>query len=304
VVAGAAVVKAVIGTLFGPAFSALVVDLVPGERLPRAQALLGTSGAIAGLIGQALAGLAYDQLGGVWLLAIDGASFLVSGLACTLLRLPEVARPVREHPCPPSLWRSGMAGLALVWRHPVLRRMQLANAVFGLVGIPCFVAMPALLRVVGGDGSWLGWTYAAGGVGGLLAGSIMQFHPRDRSRQVRIACLAGIACNIPYALMAFTLDPWQVAMASGLTGFFCSIGGATGGGLVLARIPRAWQGRFHAGSSVISRMLMPFGMLGGGAIADALGLHLVYGLGGGLSIALSLVLILDRRYRRFLRGGG
>jgi hypothetical protein len=176
------------------------------------------------------------------------------------------------------------------------------NAVFGLCGVPCFVAMPALIRAVGGDSSWLGLTFAAGGIGSLLAGVVVPILPTRRIDLVRIACFALVGCNVPYVLMALTRAPWQVAMAAGVMGFFCSIGAAVGDGLVQARIPRSWQGRFNAGSTVISRMLMPIGLLGGGAIADAVGPHMVYTIGGTVCVLLSMLLIMNAKYRRFLRG--
>jgi MFS family permease len=299
VVATAAVVKSAVSTLFQPAFDALVADVASADRLARTRALLATSGSIAGLVGQALAGVAFDRIGGAWLLAIDAASFLISGLACAYLRTPPDARRSASSTSP-ALWRSGMAGLALVWRHPVLRRLQWTNAVLGLVGIPCFVAMPALLRGLGADGVWLGWTYAAGGLGGLLGGVLMQTLPAARPVQARIACLVLVACNMPYLLLGMVSTPRQVVLASGLTGFLCTCSPAEA--LIQRRIPRAWMGRYQAGAAVTGRLLMPIGMLGGGALADALGPHAIYGLGGIFSITVALGLALDPRYRRFLRG--
>ena len=300
VIALTAACKSVISCCFGPAMGALVADLTPDAQLPRVRAILGTSGTIAALLGQAVAGIAFDRLGGTRLLAIDGTSFLASGLALACLQAPALARAASSRP--PPLVRSGMAGIAFVWRHPTLRRIQLVNAVFGLLGVPCFLAMPALVRAVGGEGSWLGWSFAAGGLGGLLAGAAAPCLPSRRQDLVRISCLALLACNLPYAFLAMAGAPWQVVVCTGVMGFCCAIGGAVGDGLIQSRIPRSWQGRFSAGSTVISRMLMPIGLLGGGALTDAAGPHVLYALGGVLCITLSILLILDPRYRRFLGG--
>src|SRR5947209_9574314 len=60
----------------GPAYSALIPTLVPGEDLPNAIALNSIQFNLARVIGPALGGIAMKQLGPAWCFGLNGISYI------------------------------------------------------------------------------------------------------------------------------------------------------------------------------------------------------------------------------------
>src|SRR5919202_4335568 len=84
----AAFLEAAISHFFSPAKNALLPRLVGEEQLVPANSLNSLSESLTRLVGPALGGVLFSALGIGPVVAIDSASFLVSGLLITLLVLP------------------------------------------------------------------------------------------------------------------------------------------------------------------------------------------------------------------------
>ena len=83
-----AVVNGITMSVFRPAVSAFIPDLVPLHRLAMANGLIQNAFMIVAMLGQALGGVLYRVLGAPLLMLIDGFSYLLSALSESFIQEP------------------------------------------------------------------------------------------------------------------------------------------------------------------------------------------------------------------------
>ena len=223
-----ALIAAVYGAgnaFFGPAFDALVPDLVPADLLAQANSLDHLVRPVAArLLGPALGGWIIAALGVGWAFIVDAASFLVS-IAC-LLRLGTVQKAQRvdatEHgqgvaegePEGASIWADIAEGFAFVRSDVRLWGTFAAATLAYLVFLgPAEVLLPYLIKnELGGSASDLGTVFAMGGLGAITASIVMAQRgmPRRSMSFIYAAWSVATLCVAGYGLAHF---PWQVLLA-------------------------------------------------------------------------------------------
>lgn len=105
------------GMLFQVGYVTAVPNLVEPDRITEANGRLYASYAAASIAGPMLAGVVSGLLGPTAAIAIDAASFAVSGLGLFLVRL------VSHVTSSGVTWSSLLVGARFLWRHPVLRAL-------------------------------------------------------------------------------------------------------------------------------------------------------------------------------------
>ncbi|WP_305788349.1 MFS transporter [Symbioplanes lichenis] len=136
--------------VFGLAGSALLPEIVRGDRLVRANALVEAGDAVSTVTGPALAGAVIARLGTTLALAADALSFLVSGILLIWLRLP-AGRPARQRdpgasPSPTGRLRRMGRPLRELVRDPTQRAIQVALIVLSAHGAGVVLAIIVYAR--------------------------------------------------------------------------------------------------------------------------------------------------------------
>ena len=205
---------------FEAARSALLPQILEGDRYPVAMSLRDAVHQSAQLVGFGIGGALVLVLSATGALALNAITFAASAVVLHLgLRL----RPLQPDPPPPtprdlaqldgppgpdhgpergSLWQEAMAGLAVIRSDRLLSaplRLGIAGAAYAIV--PEAIA-PAYAASVGGDATAVGLIMAAvaGGsvVGGLAIGRLVA--PALRTRLIRPLALAG---TLPLMVVLF-----------------------------------------------------------------------------------------------------
>lgn len=159
-------VAGLFATLMSPAGKSSVPRLVPADRLPRANAMLGLAlnlQIIAGpAIGGALAGLAGPSAA----FAVNAVSFFVSALLLTRLG----PLPPQPAEAPGGLMTQTWAGLRYAAHSPILRALVVGTLMFVSFAAIDNVALVFLVqRSLHGSGAEYGGTAAAFGAGMVAA---------------------------------------------------------------------------------------------------------------------------------------
>lgn len=198
---------------FGPVSVAVLPDVVPADRLPAANALIGGLSASAMVVAPALAGVIVAAFGSGTGFALESVLLAVTAISLAAARIPAVGRDLSGAPASapasvpddaaasgaPAGDRGPLAQLRTGWR--VFRRLRwlwlltLQWTAFSLLVLaPVAVLGPAIaLRYLGGAAAW--GVISAFATGGLVAGqfAVGRFRP---SRPVLVAaclCPAGVA---------------------------------------------------------------------------------------------------------------
>lgn len=269
----------VTGALYGPAYRAIVPDVLPAEKLLRGNALLAASTNLARVGGPVFAGVLYAVGGASLAFGFDAASFAVSAFCMALTAVPK-ARAVYRGTLSGDL-RRGLAYAARTrWLQLV---MAIAFAANGLCVAPLFVLLPAIVKHAGGGPRSLGLATA---VQMAVAMTVSLAIPKARRIGGSALTLAGLAAVLGVGVVMVGLARSVVVLLVGVAvigvGFGFDVVEST---IVQSLVPRELLSRIYSLMLVVSFALLPVGYAVSGAIAQRAGTTAVM-LFAGLSLSV------------------
>jgi DHA3 family tetracycline resistance protein-like MFS transporter len=286
---------------FGPAFDAIVPDIVPQDLLGEANSLdqLVRPAAFR-LLGPAVGGFLIAAVGVGWAFVLDSASFGVSVVALLLMRRRPAARESGD-----SAAREIREGFRYVRSHVWLWGTFLVATVAYLLFMgPTEVLVPYVVKNdLGGDARTLGLVFAMGGVGAIGAAALMGQRGLPR-RFITFMYVAWALATFAVAGYGLATVSWQ-AMAACLA--FNAL--ETAGTIVWATtkhrlVPSALLGRVASFDWFISIGLVPVSFALTGPVAEAIGAQttlVLAGVLGGVVTLAGLFLPGMRRVEREVR---
>lgn len=262
--------------LFGIADHAYLPSLVGKARVADANAKIGATESLAEMGGPALAGMLFQWLTAPIAVAVNAATYLVSGLILARIESPE---PPRD----PALRRRGwvdgvVTGARTAWREPRLRALLFMTGVGGLFG-GFFGALyiAYVLRELGLGPVLLGLGIATGGLGALVGSLLAQRVGRWLGVGPAI-CITGVLSAL--GTLIVLLAPRQPVGATAALVISQFLGDAFGVvPLILAMslrqvlLPHSLLGRVGATFRALNGGVLVAGALAGGALGGVFGLR-------------------------------
>jgi MFS family permease len=255
---------------FGPAFGALVPDLVAGERLVEANALdQFVRQAAARLIGPALGGAVVAAVGSGSAFVFDAATFLVSAACVAALR-------VRSLPGARDGARSARAELREGWVFVRSQPWLWATLVTAAVSLlffmgPLEVLLPYVVRNdLHAGAAAFGLILGAGGAGAIVASLALSQRGLPR-RYLSFAYALWSVGTLPFIGYALGTAVWQLAALAAVYGACMTGGMIVWGTLMQTRVPPELRGRVHSLDWFVSVALTPLSFALTGPVAKAIG---------------------------------
>jgi predicted MFS family arabinose efflux permease len=249
---------------FTPAAQGVVPQIVAGEALREANALLRLVMNIAKVAGPAVGGVVVASAGPGWAIAWDGATFMASAAVLATLRVP-LERSTRSR-----FLKDLRVGWWEFWSRPWLWIM----VVQGAVGVLCWLVGFQLLGPVyasqrlGGAASW--GLIASGLAAGLLGGSAVALLWRPR-RVGPVVCAGIGSMALPLAAMA-SGAPWPlIAAAAAVTGVGLDVSIVSWSTLMQQRIPPDRLSRVTSYNTLGQILFVPVGYAVAGPVSEAAG---------------------------------
>lgn len=284
-----AALEAVWGTgaaFFNPAMTGLVPELVEGEKLVQANALLNLSRALGQVAGPALAGVMVATAGPGWAVAVDAATFALSAFNLARMALPPAAQRAKANSVVADLLHGWAEFRSRTWLWAIVAEFSVFHLlVFG----PEFVLGALVTKQhLGGAAAW--GAINAGGGAGALVGGIVALHWRPR-RPLVVATVGS---------MPFILLPGLLAALAPLP-LIVSVSFLTGGGFALFGILWDTTMQQQVPGDVLSRVssydwfgslaLLPAGYVIAGPLAAVLGVAPTLYMGSAVMAVLILSIL-------------
>jgi MFS family permease len=266
---------------FGPAFDAIVPDVLPREQLAQANALDQLIRPLAfRLAGPALGGLLIGAIGVGSAFAVDAASFVASGAALLSMH----ARP-RTGDRPSSSVRSEIReGLIFVRANVWLWGTFLAATFAYLTFMgPAEVLLPYMVKnELHGSARDLGLVFAAGGLGAIGAAAIMG-HQRLPRRNITFMYVTWTIATLAVAGYGLAVSTWQLMLACLAFNALETAGTVVWATAKQRNVPTHMLGRVSSLDWLISIGLLPVSFALTGPVSAAFGVRptlVVAGLAG------------------------
>ncbi|MFD4639006.1 MFS transporter [Lentzea sp. NPDC058436] len=285
--AGLCFVLGCIATVVETVYFTHLRSLVPPDQLTAGRARLQTGEYGARTAGQALAGVLISVLGGAFALVVDAMTYLVSLVLLTRITAPDQGAPPSD--APRSLHREIGEGFRQVAKYPFLRTFGVFTAVRSMsVGALATIVAPFLLRDLSVPLELYGALFAVSGLAGL-AGSLAAGRLAERMSLHSLAVLGSAGTVAAAFVLPSASGPLPVAITIAVLGLalptvFGAIANVGLSGALTELVPENALGRAIASLRTIATAAQILGALGGGLLADALGLRPTAWVCAGLAL--------------------
>jgi MFS family permease len=268
-------------SFFRPAVYAGLPNLVPDERLPRANGLLQSAENVTLALGPVLGGIVVAWVGPDPAYFFNAASFVVSALLVVRIRrsLEEGAVASEGH------WRDLVAGLSLLATARALRAVVIVWSIVMLGSAGVSVAEVVLAKEVfeAGDAGY-GLMLSSMGLGlvlgGYLAGGWVDAHG---VRGLYGASIGLMALGI--GAVAASPGVWVAAPLLVIAGVGNGSALVCNAVLIQRGVPDQLRGRAFTLAMSLSYGALGLGMIGAGPLTDAIGSREVWAAAAGLLAA-------------------
>jgi MFS family permease len=257
-----AVIEGVATSVFSPAASVSLRDVVPAEKLTAALSQSQATYATISLLGPVLGGALFG-VDRILPFTIDALSYG----AAALLRL---GIPFRSHREGGTEDKRMTAGLAWLWHQANIMRVLLFASVLNLVGAAAEVAVLIGLRERGASGPVIGVVMACAGVGGIVGALLAERIIALLSEGVLYA-VVGVAWTAATGSFVFVERPWAIGVVLVILLLFAPAAGIKLGQLTLGTAPPHILGRVSTAEQTFSISLASVGPILAGASLQALG---------------------------------
>lgn len=258
-------------TLLGPAFSALLVNLVPTEALTSALTLNSAQYNLARITGPMIAAVILATGGLVWAFGLNALSFLAV-LAAVMVAL---APGARSEQAPEPIWEGIRAGLRTGRDDKGIRGGLVLTFVTAMFVAPFIGLVPVMaIKIFGGGAHETSLLVTSQGVGALLS-AVVSTSYADAFGRRRLVQTSAWAIG-PVAALYWLAPTYALALPLMALLGALYLGVATGSSTVcLARAPRNAQARISSFVSLTLGAGYATGLVVQGWLGDRFGQRLV-----------------------------
>jgi len=294
----------IVGAFFGPAYRAIVPEIVPRELLPSANGLTTLSLQLAEIAGPALGALIVGTSGSPTAFTLDCLSFVISALCLApLVRLALTGHAPKERKSVLHDFREGVE----VVRKSSWLSITIVIASLGNITLsaPLAIALPFLVKghLQGGVGS-LGLIYstiAAGAIGGTILGTVWLERTSGLRARGLFAYSLWIAGGLLIAVFGLSGTIYAIAPAAFLIGAAFTVPNLIFITTLQQLIPLNVLGRVTSIATLGSIVLVPVGSGLVGWATDHVGAPTIFILSGILTALLAAVALMHPAIRNLER---
>jgi MFS family permease len=283
-----------LGAPFTSARSALLPDVLPGDKFVVGSAIGNISFQASQILGFVAGAAVVAVLNPYRTLGTDALTFALSAVIVTgwVTSRPSAHRePGRR----PSLWAVSWEGLTTVFGNPVLRTLLLFGWLAGFCIVPEGLAAP-YAHSLHGNAFTVGLLMAAMPLG-VVAGSFAFGRLFTPSGRIRIMGWLAMASCAPLIGSAFSPPLWAVLLLWALAGAGEAYQLAAAAAFVQNLTPAARARAFGLAQSGLLAV-QGLGILAGGAVANFTGAPVAVGLAGMVGLCAAAILAMSWTLRR------
>jgi MFS family permease len=280
--------QAVVGTLFDPAKSAMIPNLVERDSLLSANALSQTTRVVTGVIGSALAGVLVGVAGSAWpAFTLDALSFFVSAGFVSRIAAP------RQAAVPAGGARQTVAqlfeGLRFLFSQRMLVGVMATFAVTMLgLGAVNVLSVPFLVNHLHVRTEALGLIDAAQVIG-MVLGSGLVAVLAVRLKAARIIVGGILMIGLLTEVFGSSTAIWTILISLFFVGLFLTPVQSAGSTLLQLYVPDDKRGRASSALNTVITLASVLSMGAAGVLGDAIGIRQVFYISGLITIFAGLL---------------
>jgi predicted MFS family arabinose efflux permease len=276
-------VMVTVGLFFNPARNAVIPNIVGGETLLTANALIQASQYIAIILGASIAGLIIGWLGPAFAIVFDFFSFAVSAAAIATMTIPPL-NPKPSRTKSRIIWNQLLEGLLFIKRNSSLLHVMITTAVATLgFGAIMVLGIIYLGQVLGIGPEGFGFLYAFQGLGVVIGGAMIgRFASSVHTNRIVGGCMVILGL----AIIAFAMVPNYplVLAAVAIIGLSIVVARAALATLTQSLVPDEKRGRVESAVTMVIGASTSASMALSGVFGNLIGVQAVFIAAGVITI--------------------
>lgn len=292
------VISGIMSAFFSPAIVSVIPDIVPVNKLTKANSLRALSQAISNLAGFAGGGVLYSVLKGPSIVLFTGCAFVFSAITEVFISIPKTHRNIEKKNIMLEMWE----GMKYTFRQKGIRTLITIGMFMNFfVNVGITLLSPLFKQEPGYGEAMYGAVMATmmcGQLVGMALVSLVKNRAKERARLFYIAVIALIGAMIPVGLVFNVYIMFPLALIIGTAVSIMTILLYT---LLQITVHPDNRGRVFGIMSTAFEGLIPVAMAISGFAAELTGIR--YAILGSFSCAgiVLLFALVDRPFGVFLR---
>jgi MFS transporter, DHA3 family, macrolide efflux protein len=300
-------ISGVLFSIFNPAITASIPDLVPEDKLQSANSMQESVHHLSLFIGQALGGIFYTIFGAPLLFLFDGITYLFSAFSESFIEFPHRKR--EKHTSLKETFnhykKESLDGLKYVWNEKGIRFIFISFSVMTFFIMPFVVLLPFYVEdTLKLTPDWYGYIFGAFGLGSIF-GYVISSLLNAKGKLRTVTVLSGLLIMGGLMPVFGFITNGYLAIATmliiGIADGYFTVNVIT---ILQLKINPDMRGRVFGVLNSISIGLAPFSMAIAGITADILNHNIppIFIFCGLFTFLTCLVSAFSKHYRDFLAG--
>ena len=302
---GVVAFSSVVQSFFSPAIAASVPELVPKDKLTKANTLGQASVQISQVVGWSLSSTLYVIIGIPLLTLLNGITFIFSAVSEMFIIIPQkLPEKTKEISNKASTFKSEFKeGLKYVWKDGGLKKLVFASVLISFFSTPIILLLPFYIKVVlHVSEAYLGLLFSINAIGtlaGSILASVIKAKPRGKTNMIILFMVFNALNPIILGFSTSLILGSLLLFLGGLWSGFIQIHIRT---VLQLRTESRIRGRVFGFIGTLSGALTPLAMALSGVIADITGknIPLIYGTSGIIMLVITVFVWFNQDIRKFL----
>jgi MFS family permease len=255
--------------MFQPAIDSFIPDIVPKDRLKKANSARESSIWTSMLFGQAIGGYLFQVLGAPLLFLVNGASYILSSIEESFMKIPKMEK--RNEKGFSDFLKEIREGLSFVGKRRGIRNLYMISAILQFLNGPLVIALPFYVEdVMHLQPAFFGYLLASMGLGAVIGSLCLGTLKTTKKEEYVLFALSFLWFGIAMFFLVLKPDPIILLV-------ICFVNGVANGVdnvITISRIQSTVESRIRGRVISVLRMiqlgLAPLGFGLGGIIVDLL----------------------------------
>lgn len=293
----AGIIISIGASFFNPAVSSSIPDIVPSDKLIKANSAFAMIGTGSGIIGNAGGGFLFQLLGAPLMFLINGISYIFSAITEIFIKIPKVIHKTQDF----HFFTDLKDGFKFVWQYRGIRYLTMSAAFlnfFAVMGIMLFLP---LFNKTTHLGPALYGVFMAVITGGMFVGYLLtsivhfQYHKRY---------IVYLICGIISMTSAIFIPIWLYFPLMVGLGVLLGINNAILNSFISATfsaaVPQNMRGKIFSLIGTIAGGLMPISFALGGVLAEFIPIRILISSAFGLTLISFLSVVLTKSIKHLI----
>lgn len=266
------IISGICAAFFNPAINSSRPDIVPEDKLLKANSVTSLAQSGMDMIGNAVGGVLYVLIGAPYMFLLNGISYLFSAFTEIFITIPKVKREEKEI----TFIEDFKLGIKFLNDFKVYKKMFICSSIinfFGNAGMILLIPYFKETEFLGAKK--YGFAMMVLAMGMVFGSILLSIKGIKRENKFKVFNISLVSCTT-LLLVAIITNNYIILLLCWLFGFFFNvIFNTIFSTAAMSTIPSDIRGKVMAITSAISMGLVPIGQLLAGVLGDLMPIRLV-----------------------------